>query len=260
MRCLPFLLMPTLMLTLIIGSATTLAAPDDLKGLKDLRPRYGNGWTGCGVGTTVRMKMTATRPGRVPFVQITTTTLKKIEKTKLTMEQLIENQLTDPRKQAVTVPPAGDAAFDEKQTIRKLENETINAGGRSWTCTRREITITGPKGKRIITEWISVSPLIRVKRLEKNFDAKGKSTGMTSTMLTKAPKVIKVGSKKLLCVGYKSISKNGDVEQRSENWSSRQMPGDFVSGEYRIYRKGKLTQTFVLKVLRFQVKSALQVK
>jgi hypothetical protein len=250
MRRILFGTIPTMrcLTILMIFATTVLAAP------KDLRPRYGNGWTGFGKGTTARLKMTGTVPGRVPFVQVTTSTLKKVEKTKLTIEQVTENQLTDAQKRIMTVPPTGDAGFGEKQTVRKLENETIKAGGRDWTCTRQEITITGPKGKRVITDWISVTPLVRIKRLQKTFDAKGKSAGMTSTVLNKAPKVMDVGGKKVLCVGYAGISKRAGVEQRSETWTSRQVPGDLVSGEIRIYQKGKLAQTLNFRTLRFSAK------
>lgn len=233
---------------LLIFAATASAAP------KDLRPRYGNGWSGFAAGSTSRLKMTATVPGRVPFVQITTSTLKKVEKTKLTIDQVTENQLTDAKKRTLTVPPAGDAAFGEKQKIRKLENVTIKAGGRDWICTRHEITVTGKTGKRVLTDWISVSPLLRVKRVEKKYDLKGKSAGMTSTVLSKVPKVMEVGGKKVLCVGYTSISKTGAIEQRSETWTSRQVPGDLVSGEMRIYQKGKLVQTLNFRTLRFVAK------
>ena len=236
------------LLLLSLLATTTIAAP------RDLRPRYGSGWTGFAVGSSVRMKMTAAVPKRVPFVQITTTTLKKVEKNRLTLESVTENQLTDPQKRSSTVPPAGEAGVGETETSKKLPDEKIKAAGRDWECTKRQITITGAAGKRVITDWIAKDPLLRVKREEKRYDKTGKLTGTTSTVLSKPAQKADIGGRVVLAFAYRSVTKSGDDEQRSETWTSRQVPGDLVSGEIKFYKKGKLIQTLTLKALKFVTK------
>ncbi|MHC4939590.1 MAG: hypothetical protein ACYTHK_11520 [Planctomycetota bacterium] len=235
-------------IVLLAVSTLALAAP------QDLRPRFGDGFAGFKVGSSVRMKLTRVVPNRAPIVTITTSTLKKVAKSALTIERLSENPLTSPTTTTSTVPPSGNAAANEKEVVKKLPDGTIEAAGKKWACTRSEHTVTGPNGKRVITEWTSKTPLMRIKRITKSYDMTGKATGTASTVLSKAPEPRDVGGKKVVCIGYRTIQKSGDIEQRMETWSSRQVPGDFAGGTVKFYLKGKLSQTLHLKVIRFEAK------
>ncbi|MHC4450137.1 MAG: hypothetical protein ACYS0E_08365 [Planctomycetota bacterium] len=236
------------LIVLLACTAPVLAAP------QDLRPRYGDGFAGFKVGSSVRMKLTRVVPNRTPIVTITTSTLKKVAKNALTIERVSQNPLTDPTKSSSTVPPAGNAAANEKEVVKKLSDETIEAAGKKWACTRTEHTVTGPAGKRVITEWIAKAPLMRIKRITKSYDMTGKAAGTASTLLSKAPAAREVGGKTVVCIGYRTIQKSGSLEQRMETWSSRQVPGDFAGGEVKFFLKGKLSQTLHLKVIRFEAK------
>lgn len=221
---------------------------------QDFRPRYGDGFAGFGVGSSVRMKLTRVIPERVPIVTVTTSTLKKVEKDALTIERVSENSLTDPTVTTSVVPPEGNAGPREKETVKPLPDETIEAAGKKWDCTRREHTVAGPTGKRVITEWIAKKPLMRIKRITKSYDLDGKPAGTASILLSRPPEKRDVGGKKVTCIGYSTIQKSGDFEQRMDTWSSREVPGDFAGGEVKIYFKSKLSQTLIFKVIRFEAK------
>jgi hypothetical protein len=238
-------------LILLLACPALLAAADDDR---DLRPRYGDGFAGFGVGSYVRMKLTRVIPERVPIVTVTTSTLKKVTKEALTIERVSENSLTDPTTTTSTLPPEGNAGPGEKESVKKLPDETIEAAGKKWDCTQREHTVTGPAGKRVITEWIAKKPLMRVKRITRSYDAEGKPAGVVSILLSEAPARREVGQRKVTCIGYRTIQKSGEVEQRMDTWSSREVPGDFAGGEVKIFLKGKLAQTLILKVIRFEAK------
>jgi len=239
---------------LILLLVCTPLLAQDAKDTQDLRPRYGDGFAGFKAGTYVRMKLTRVIPNRVPTVTITTSTLKEVGKETLTIERVSENPLTDPTKTTSEVPLSGNAGKGEKETVKKLDDETIEAAGKKWECTKSESTITGPTGKRVITEWVAKKPLLRVKRITKRFGPDGQSAGTVSLVLSKLPEERLVGERKVPCIGYRTIDKMGEVEQRMDTWHSREVPGDFADGEVEVYFKGKLQQTLHLKVLRFAVK------
>ncbi|MHC4847082.1 MAG: hypothetical protein ACYTEG_01355 [Planctomycetota bacterium] len=235
---------------IVLLAVTTLA----IAGPPDLRPRFGDGFTGFKAGSSVRMKRTVVMPNRAPMVTIVNSTLKKVSKTVLTIERVAENPLMKPTPTVTKMPASGYAQLHEKQTAKKLEDETIDAAGKKWPCTKTEFTVTGATGKQVITEWTAKNPLMRVKRLKKDYDAQGKAAGTQSILLSKVPQAREVGGKKVVCIGYRMIQKSGEVEHRVDTWSSRQVPGDFAGGEWKVYQKGKLVQTIHLKVIRFEAK------
>ena len=235
---------------LLLACSTLLAADGG-----DLRPRYGDGFAGLGVGSFVRMKLTAVMPNRAPTVIITTSTLKKVEKDALTIERESRNPLTEPSTVTSKVPPSGNAGADEAEQVKKLDDETIEAAGKKWPCTKRVHTITRKDGsKRVITEWIAKKPLLRVKRMERRYGPDGKAASTSSMLLSKLPQEREVAGKKVTCIGYRTIEKAGETEQRMETWSSRGVPGDLAGGEFEVYMKGKKVRTLHLKVLAFEVK------
>jgi hypothetical protein len=234
--------------TILLLASLALAAP------RDLRARYGGGWAGLKKGSTVTMKVTVAVPKKVPFVQVQTTTLKKVGKSEFELEQLTKNQLTPDRKQSWTTPATGEARAGEKETAKKLDGEKITAAGRKWDCTKREITVTGKAGKRVITDWTAKNPLLRIKRIEKTYDPAGKSVSTQSIVLSELPQMRLAGEKKVSCVGYRSIKRMGKREQRQDSWHSRSVPGDIVSLEMKQYQGGKLVSTVYMRVLRFVAK------
>jgi len=236
---------------ILLLACSTLLASD----AKDLRPRYGDGFAGLGAGSYVRMKLTAVRPNRAPTVVITKSTLKKVGKDALTIERVSKNPLTEPTTDEIRVPPSGNAALGETETVKKLDDETVEAAGKKWECARRVHTVTSKDGsKRVITEWIAKKPLVRVKRIERKYGPDGKAAGTTSMMLRALPQDREVAGKTVTCVGYRTIEKAGDIEQRLDSWSSREVPGDLAGGEFELYVKGKKQRTLHLKVLEFEVK------
>ncbi|MEM8885330.1 MAG: hypothetical protein AAGD14_14775 [Planctomycetota bacterium] len=236
------LLAPLLLCSLVV------AAP------ADLRPRYGNGWTGFKPGSALRMKVTREAPMRVPFVQIEETLLKKVTKLQLRLERTTKNQLTDDKTVGWWVPLAGEAMDGEKESRKRMENEKIQAAGRTWDCSVQQITVTGKTGRRVITEWTARNPRLRIKRLEKWYGPDGKPTTSRSIMLSKPPQARTVGEKKVVCIGYRGLSKTGANEERSETWHSRQVPGDLAGGKIEFFVKGKSVTTLHFKVLKFETK------
>ena len=58
---------------------------------------------------------------------------------------------------------------------KQLESTTLKAAGKTFSCARRVTTLKSKTGKRVITEWNTTqAPRLRVRRVEKRFDAKGK--------------------------------------------------------------------------------------
>ena len=162
---------------LLLISTSVLAAP------KDLRLRHGSGWTGFKKGSSVTMKVTSFMPNRMLPAEIQQTTLVEVGKQRLKLERVSKNQLTGDKKQPWTTPTSGEADAHEKETIKKLEDETLRVMNRDWHCTKKEITVTGKTGKRVITQWTAKNPLLRIKRLERSYDAKGKLISTRSMML-----------------------------------------------------------------------------
>jgi len=221
---------------------------------KDLRLRYGSGWTGFKKGSSVTMKVTTLIPNRMIPSEVQKTTLIEVGKKELKLERATRNQLTGERKTTWKTPTTGEAGPGETQSIKKLEDEKIRVAGREWACSRREVTVKGKGAKRVITQWTAKNPLLRIKRLVKTYDAFGKLVSTQSIMLLKSPALQKVAGKELVCVSYRSLTKTGKVEERQDTVHSRQIPGDLVSLDWKRYDKGKLQITLQQRVLRFEIK------
>jgi len=221
---------------------------------KDLRLRYGSGWTGFKKGSSVTMKVTLIMPNRMLPSEVQKTTLVESGKKELKLERVTKNQLTGDKKTAWKTPTTGEAAPGESESIKKLKEEKIRVAGREWDCTKREITVKGKGAKRVITQWTAKNPLLRVKRLVKIYDALGKLVSTQSIMLLKTPALQKVAGKELVCVSYRSLTKTGKVEERQDTVHSRQVPGDLVSLDWKRFDQGKLQVTLQQRVLRFEVK------
>jgi hypothetical protein len=233
---------------ILLLSTTVLAAPPDL------RLRYGSGWTGFKQGSSVTMKVTSFMPNRMLPAEVQVTTLVDVAKDELKLERVTKNQLTGDKKQPWTTPTSGEAGAGEKESVEKNEDEKIRILNRDWDCTKKTITVTGKSGKRVITQWTAKNPLLRIKRIEKHYDAKGSVTSTRSMVLHKAPAAEMVDGRELLCVTYRSLVKTGKVEQRQDSVHSRQIPGDLVSLEMKQYDGGKLVFTLQMRALRFEVK------
>jgi len=234
--------------TLLLLASLALAAP------RDLRPRYGSGFAGFAKGTWVTMKITSVKPKRVPSVQTQTTRLIKADKTTLSLERVTKNPLTEDRTQAWTVPASGEAQAGEKAVVKNLPDEKVRAAGKQWDCTKRELTFTSKAGKRMVTEWVAKSPLLQIKRIERSFDAAGKQQSIRSVVLYKLPFRQRVSGRELECVTYRSLLKQGTIENREDSVQSRDIPGGFVSLDLKQYHGGKLAVTIEMKALRFGVK------
>jgi len=233
---------------ILLLSTSVLAAP------KDLRLRYGSGWTGFKKGSSVTMKVTSIMPNRMLPAVVQVTKLVGVTKEELKLERVTKNQLTGDKKQPWSTPTIGEAASHEKEAIEKNDDEKVRVMNRDWDCTKKTITVTSKTGKRVITQWTAKNPLLRVKRIERHYDAKGKLFSTTSMMLNKSPSLQKIGGQELICISYRSLTKTGKVEQRQDSVYSRQIPGGLVSLEMKRFDGGKLAYTLQMRALRFEVK------
>lgn len=226
-----------------------------LAGAEDLRPRPGSGWAGFRAGTWVRIKRTATLKGRVPKVAIWTHNLRKVGERLLTLETVSKNALGMEQKQSQELPRAGEAGPGEKQKVEKLKNEAVVAAGKRLDCLRRRTTVTGPRGKRVITVWTASVPQVSAKRVEAHYDAAGKLVYRLTKLLSSLNEKRQVGSRTIRCVKYKlRISyQNGDVAT-GVALTSRAVPGGLVWMEEETLRGTEKVLTSRTELLALETK------
>ncbi len=222
---------------------------------QDLTPRQGSGWAGFKVGTKVRIKRTFLGAGRVPAVTISTVTLASVQRSVLTLVSVSKNPVGMEHKTTIVLPRSGEADTQEKATSKQLKNKVSFAAGKQFDCTRREITVTGAAGKRVITEWTSVGkPRMRVKRIVVTYDAAGKLTGHFSMVLAELPKERRIGKRKVTVLVYRTVHTAGKMQWRSRAVVSRDVPGYEVHVDAKVTVNGKRVQTIRVEVLDFEIK------
>ncbi len=236
-------------LFLILLAAVAAHAQDNLM------PRQGSGWAGFKVGTKVRIKRTFLGSGRVPAVTITTLTLKSVLKSVLTLAVVSKNAVGNEHRNTRVQPSSGEAGTQEKATSKQLTNKVSFAAGKQFDCTRRQITVTGAAGKRVITEWTSVGkPRMRVKRIVVTYDAAGKLTGRFSMVLDELPKERRIGKRKVTVLVYTTVHTAGKMQWRSRAVVSRDVPAYEVLIDTEVTENGKKIQTIRVEVLDFEIK------
>jgi hypothetical protein len=219
-----------------------------------LLPREGSGWDGFGVGAWVRLKTTRIPKGRVPSVTITKMRLLKATDKTLTLESSSRNPIGMETKKELSLPRRGEAAAGEKAKTETLDSGRVFATGKSFLCTKTRTTITGPSGKRVVTEWRSTEPRVRVKRVEETYDAEGKLSERFSIVLTSLDVRRKIGKREVRCLAYSTLRKAEDLEQRGKALVSRDVPGDTVRMDTDILRKGLVIFTIRVEALDFGLK------
>jgi hypothetical protein len=235
-------------LLLLLAAAAAIAADENLK------PREGGGWDGFPVGTTVRIKRTWLSANQVPRVTITTMELKKADDKLLTLESKSENAFgAANQKQTIPMPRRGEAGADEKSTERKLDKQLVFAAGKRFDCDRRQVTVTGPRGKRVITEWTVESPRVRVKREVLAYDMTGKAAGRTTMLLEELPKPRKVGERTLPCLKYSVVQTQGGSRVEETVYVCRDVPGWTVWSDAQATLNGRRAWSVRMEVLDFKV-------
>lgn len=225
-----------------------LAAPQDLS------PREGSGWEGFRPGTTVKTRTTFRRGEGVPVTEITVTTLLRIEADALVLADVKDDGLREPQRSERRVPRRGEAASGEKEEAAKPDAERVPACGRTFDCVRRRATYTGPQGRRVVTEWTAQDPKVRVKRLEKHFDAKGEVVLTDSHRLVALDEQRTVGTVAVPCTQYDVLQRLGAQEREGTAWLSRDVPGGMVRLDMKATEEGKVVMTFRWEVLEFDAK------
>jgi hypothetical protein len=221
---------------------------------QDLSPREGSGWEGFAPGTTLKTRTTFRRGEGVPVTEITVTTLVRIEADALVLSEVKDDGLREPQRAERRVPRKGEAAPGEKAAADKPDTERVTACGRAFDCARRRTTFTGGEVKRVVTEWVAADPKVRVKRLEKHFDAKDEVVLTDSHRLVALDARRAVGGVSVPCTQYEVLQRLGAQEREGTAWVSRDVPGGTVHWEMKATEGGKLLMTFRVEVLEFAAK------
>jgi len=228
-------------------AAVALAAGDHL-------PREGSGWTGFRAGTRVKTKVTYISRGNVPTVSISTKTLVKVDKDSLTHSIVTIDGLRNERKTKSVTPARGEAGVGEKAEAQKLADEPVFACGRKWDCTRKRTTVTGPHGKRVVTEWMAKEPRIRVKRTVEQFGPDGKVAERFSMVLKELEKRQWVGSQRVRALTYTTLRKREGSQERGVAILSRDVPGETLRLDAEVIKDGKVMLTIRVETLDFLAK------
>ena len=223
---------------------------------QDLRPRGGAGWEGFKPGTSVRIKRTWLSAKKTPRVTISTWTLKEVGPKHLTLDIVTANAVGIEQRNSIKLPRSGEAGAGESARTQALANETIFVAGAKFDCQRTRTTVTGPQGKRIITEWTSTTaPRMRIKRTEEYLTATGRPAGRFSLVLTATDAVQVIGSAKLRCLKYSSRRDQGGYRMRGISHVSREIPGYEVMSDIEATDKeGVRVFSIRVQVLDFTVK------
>lgn len=233
---------------LLLLAAAAAGAP------RDLRPREGSGWEGFREGSSVKTKITFRRAGRVPVVQVTLTTLTKIEKDLLRLSHERRDGLRPPQKSETVVPRHGEAAPGEKAVKGKPKPDRVRAAGREFDCQRTLITIKGPTGKRVVTEWTASEPRMRVKRLVRQYDREGELELSESHVLTHVETPRRIDTKVVSCQVYAVLQRLGGQERRGKLYVSREVPGGLVLLELTAVEDGKELMAMRTEALSFRAR------
>jgi hypothetical protein len=222
---------------------------------ENLLPREGSGWTGFAAGSRIKTKQTFITARGSPSVTITETRLKSVGKSTLTLSIETKTALgVDNQTTEQTIPTRGEAGTDEKAVEGEPAKAEVQAGGKTYACTRRTFTITGPTGKRVVTNWEAAEPKVRVKRTEIHYDPTGKRIQTFSMLLKSLGETRKVSGKEVRCVEYSTLRIAGPVEQKGTATLSRDLPGGVVRWDVEVFQDGVRKTSVRVEVLAFKAK------
>lgn len=234
----------------ILLSLATVAAAGE-----NLLPREGSGWWGFAVGARVKTKQTFITARGAPSVTVTETKLVEVGKATITYSYETKTALgVDNQKGKTTVPAHGEAGAGEKSSESKPGKEDVVACGRTFPCTRRTFTITGPTEKRVVTNWEAADPKVRVKRTEVYYDKAGRQTQQFSMLLTSLDEKQKVGGREIRCLKYSTLRIAGPIEQKGTALLNRDVPGGTVRWDIEVFQDGVKATTVRVEVLEFESK------
>ncbi|MHC4957579.1 MAG: hypothetical protein ACYTGN_04325 [Planctomycetota bacterium] len=235
-------------LLLLLAASAAIAADENLL------PREGGGWDGFAVGTQVRIKRTWLSANQVPRVTITTMELTKADDKVLTIVSRSSNAFgAANQEQTIPMPRRGEAGANEKSTEKALDKQLVFAAGKRFDCDRRQITVTGPQGKRVITEWTTAKPRLRVKREVVTYDMTGKLSARTSMLLEEFAKPRKVGKLDLPCLKYSVVQTHGGSKVEETVYVCRDVPGWTVWSNALATLNGNRAWSVRMEVLDFKV-------
>jgi len=222
---------------------------------ENLLPREGSGWLGFAVGSRVKTKQTFITARGSPSVTLTETTLVEATKTTITYSYETKTALgVDNQSERRVLPAHGEADTGEKAVDGAPKKAEVQACGQTFPCTVRTTTITGPTGKRVVTNWEASDPKVRVKRTEVNYDKEGKQTQTFSMLLTSLDEKKKVSGKEIRCLKYRTLRIAGPIEQKGTALLSRDVPGGIVQWDLEFLQDGVKATTARIEVLAFTAK------
>jgi hypothetical protein len=226
---------------------------------ENLLPREGSGWTGFEPDSRVKLKQTVIASRGAPSVTITEMRLVDSGKSKLCYSVKTKTALgVDNQSNLIYVPKSGEANLEEKVTESKPETVEIEAGGKTFRCTKRSFTMSSPTGKRVVTNWESAEPQVRIKRTELQFDPKGKQTQSFSMLLKSLDEKRKVSGKEIRCLEYNTLLVAGKMEQTGTALLSREVPGGTVRMDFDRLIDGVKQFAVRLEVVSFKAKIGSQ--
>ncbi len=220
-------------------------------GAEDLRQREAAGWEGFGEGSWVKLKTIVHTEGKVA-ISISTTHLKKIGTKTLELGTVVKDAFGEETGSSQKIPRKGEAGVDEKQIVEGLPKQKVTAVKRTFDCSVRRITVTGPHGKRVITIWEAAEPQVLVKRTIRSFDPKGKLFKDESWTLKSLKKNFTVMRQAVACVVYATAADVGGARYDGTLLLSREIPGSTVRAEQKITRAGrKQAVTIIYELLEY---------
>ncbi len=220
---------------------------------KELRPRPAGGWEGFGKGSQVKLKLINAHVGKVPHVTIMEGVITGIKKSTLKVKWTTRN-IALTRSQDQVLNRTGLAQPGETAKSGKPVDDMVRVGKRDVLCIKKRTVVTGPAGKRAITEWIAKKPRV-VVRLVTTLTKKGKAIQTETFHLTKLNAKRTVAERVVVCRQYKVTRKypGGGVE-KGEAFLSRDVPGGTVLIETVLTEKGKDVRTQRISCMAFTVK------
>jgi hypothetical protein len=223
-------------------------------GAEDLRQREAAGWEGFGEGSWVKLKTIVHTKGKVA-ISISTTHLKKIGTKTLELGTVVKNAFGEETPSSQKIPRKGEAGVDEKQIVEGLPKQKVTAVKRTFDCSVRRITVTGPHGKRVITIWEAAEPQVLVKRTIRSFDPKGKLFKDESWTLKSLKENFTVMRQAVPCVVYTTVAEIGGARYDGVLYLSRTIPGSTVRAELKSTREGQQQAiTTVYELLQYERK------
>lgn len=240
--------MRAIAIALSVLAAGAGAAPDD--GLRE-----GSGWAGFGAGTWCKLKNSIWIEGRAPSVSVTLSKLAKAGKETLDVETKTVDMVGREETGKLELPVSGEAGKGEREEKREeLSDEAVLAAGKTAACARTRVTVTGPKGRRVVTRWVARDTKRLAKKTVEHFDAEGKAVSTETMLLEEVDVPREVAGRKLRCVVYavRSVTPAGVGQGRS--CFCRDVPGGLVRHDLEVTKEGARVYTVAAELLDFEVK------